>query len=133
MIRVFADTHFFLAFLNTRDRSHDSARRFRESNDVQLVTTLWVLAEILDALSSVAQRAGAGRFVQKLQVDANVLIVPAEPQYFESGFRLYVARPDKSWSLTDCISFEVMRAMGLTEVLTGDRDFEQAGFTRLLP
>jgi hypothetical protein len=54
-------------------------------------------------------------------------------EWIDAGLRLYAARPDKSWSLTDCISFGVMRAMGLTEALTGDRDFEQAGFVRLLP
>lgn len=37
-------------------------------------------------------------------------------------------RPDKNWSLTDCITFVIMREAGLQEALTGDRHFEQAGF-----
>lgn len=45
--------------------------------------------------------------------------------------RLYDARPDKSWSLTDCISFVVMAERDLTEPLTGDHHFDQAGFTAL--
>ena len=48
------------------------------------------------------------------------------------GVALYAERPDKDWSLTDCISFVVMRKMDITEALTGDRHFEQAGFTALL-
>ena len=48
------------------------------------------------------------------------------------GVALYAERPDKDWSLTDCISFVVMRTMDITEALTGDRHFEQAGFTALL-
>lgn len=45
---------------------------------------------------------------------------------------LYRARPDKEWSLTDCTSFVVMNECGLTDALTGDRHFEQAGFKALL-
>jgi predicted nucleic acid-binding protein len=45
---------------------------------------------------------------------------------------LYAERPDKDWSLTDCISFVVMRHQGVTQALTGDHHFEQAGFTALL-
>jgi uncharacterized protein len=45
---------------------------------------------------------------------------------------LYRGRPDKAWSLTDCISFVVMGERGLTEALTSDHYFEQAGFTAVL-
>ena len=46
--------------------------------------------------------------------------------------KLYLDRPDKEWSLTDCISFTVMNDEGLAESLTGDHHFEQAGFSALL-
>jgi uncharacterized protein len=45
---------------------------------------------------------------------------------------LYHSRPDKRWSLTDCISFTVMKEEGIAEALTGDHHFEQAGFHALL-
>jgi predicted nucleic acid-binding protein len=45
---------------------------------------------------------------------------------------LYHLRPDKQWSLTDCISFLVMSEEGITEALTADHHFEQAGFVALL-
>jgi predicted nucleic acid-binding protein len=48
------------------------------------------------------------------------------------GIQLYDSRPDKQWSLTDCISFVVMQDRGIVEALTGDHHFEQAGFTALL-
>jgi predicted nucleic acid-binding protein len=57
-----------------------------------------------------------------------VLIVGPEPETFTQGIELYRNRPDKNWSLTDCISFVVMKREGITEALTGDRHFEQAGF-----
>lgn len=47
---------------------------------------------------------------------------------YQAGFDLFAARPDKAWSLTDCISFGVMRERGLSDALTADHHFEQAGF-----
>jgi hypothetical protein len=55
-------------------------------------------------------------------------IVPPTQRLFDQGVELYAERPDKGWSLTDCISFVVMRQQGITEALTGDHHFEQAGF-----
>ena len=60
------------------------------------------------------------------------MIVPASQDVFEQGVELFENRLDKDWSLTDCISFIVMRERGLTEALTGDHHFEQAGFRALL-
>jgi predicted nucleic acid-binding protein len=51
---------------------------------------------------------------------------------FDRGVELYDARPDKHWSLTDCISFVAMQDHGISEALTGDRHFEQAGFVALM-
>jgi len=54
--------------------------------------------------------------------------VAAEAAGSGRGLALYSARRDKSWSLTECISFEVMAGFGLVEALTGDHHFEQAGY-----
>ena len=69
---------------------------------------------------------------QRLRGNPGVTIVPANTEVFEQGVELYSRRPDKSWSLTDCISFVVMQRYGLTDALTGDHHFEQAGFRVLL-
>jgi predicted nucleic acid-binding protein len=44
----------------------------------------------------------------------------------------YQKHLDKSWSLTDCISMEVMRKRGIEEVATTDVHFTQAGFQVLM-
>lgn len=59
-------------------------------------------------------------------------IVWSNPETFDAGLLLYTNRRDKGWSLTDCLSFEVMGGRGIREALTGDHHFEQAGFTALL-
>jgi len=48
-----------------------------------------------------------------------------------AGLALYRARPDKGYSLTDCISIQTMRREGLTDALTNDRHFEQEGVRAL--
>jgi len=132
MKRVFADTFFFMAVLNRRDAAHRRAIEAYGLTQHQFVTTEWVLTEVADAAASPALRQGFKEFFQLLENDEKVEIIPATHERFRSGLRLYFERPDKEWSLTDCISFVVMDEHDLTEALTGDHDFEQAGFVALL-
>jgi hypothetical protein len=67
-----------------------------------------------------------------IQISAAIRVVPASRTLFEESISLFASRPDKDWTLTDCISFVVMRDEGLTHALTGDQHFEQAGFNALL-
>jgi len=67
-----------------------------------------------------------------LRASPDVRIIGPSEELFSRGLELYRQRPDKEWSLTDCISFVVMRDEQLSEALTGDRHFEQAGFKSLL-
>jgi len=72
------------------------------------------------------------KLVKHIRSDTQPTIIPSDTRMFALGLALYAERRDKDWSLTDCISFVVMRQQGLTEALTGDRHFQQAGFKALL-
>jgi predicted nucleic acid-binding protein len=69
--------------------------------------------------------------VREILSDPAVHVIPQSHESFIAGFELYRARPDKEYSLADCISMQTMRKEGLTEVLTNDRHFEQEGFRAL--
>jgi predicted nucleic acid-binding protein len=97
-----------------------------------MVTTRWVLTELANALGDSPIRVAAGRFLQRIEGDASFQIVHDSDGLYERGLALFASRPDKAWSLTDCISFVVMADMDLTEAVTRDRHFEQAGFRALL-
>jgi predicted nucleic acid-binding protein len=64
--------------------------------------------------------------------DPNLTIMRQTSAQFESALQRYQQATDKSWSLTDCASFEVMEAEKIEVALTYDRHFVQAGFEALL-
>lgn len=130
-MRRFADTFYYLALLNVDDAWHERAVALSESLGGTTVTTAWVLTELGDALSSPARRRSFMRFLSSLRADPSCFIAPASQGLFSQGVALFGQRPDKEWSLTDCTSFALMEQLGITEALTGDHHFEQAGFSIL--
>lgn len=132
MTTRFADAFYFLALLNQSDAAHTAALRWATAGRGSLVTTAWVLTEVADAMAAPINRPLFLRLIEGFRILRTVEVVPAEPERFDRGLDLYSRRPDKGWSLTDCISFVVMTELGLTEALTGDHHFEQAGFRALL-
>ncbi len=132
MRRAFADTFYFLALLDSREDRHVEAAEASRDSDLRLVTTEWVLAEFGDAYSHPKDRADFVALYRALVNHPRVKIVPAETGLFQRGVDLFEQRHDKDWSLTDCLSFIVMGDEGITQALTGDKHFEQAGFTALL-
>ena len=92
------------------------------------MTTEWVLMEVADALSVPVARSTVVAFLQAIRSDPLFGIVDYERTIYQAGFNLFASRPDKAWHLTDCISFAVMTQRGLSEALTADHHFEQAGF-----
>jgi len=129
---VFADTFYFLALLHLGDIAHARALSLSQTSSDLLLTTTWVLTEVADALAVPGMRESFPRLLATLRGDPACTIIPPTLTLFEQGVELYAERPDKGWSLTDCISFVVMRQQGITQALTGDHHFEQAGFRALL-
>jgi predicted nucleic acid-binding protein len=129
---TFADTFFYLALLNADDQFHARAVDVSEQRRGRILTTAWVLTEVADALSRPPQRRAFVELLTLLRSDPDTEIVPTDEALFDRGVDLYAHRLDKAWSLTDCISFVVMTDRSLTDALTGDHHFEQAGFRALL-
>lgn len=129
---VFADSFYYLSLINADDASHDLAIAWSRELFRPVVTTAWVITEVADGLAAPRWRAAFLTFFGELQLDPELTILPPTKDLFDQGLELYARRRDKDWSLTDCISFVVMKQYGITEALTGDHHFEQAGFTALL-
>jgi predicted nucleic acid-binding protein len=132
MNAVFADTYFYIAVLSVDDAGHEQAIEFARTFIGQTVTTEWVMTEVADAFSSPNQRHSFLELLDQLRADPSVAIIAASHTLFDRGVELFARRGDKSWSLTDCISFVTMTDRGLRDALTADHHFEQAGFSALL-
>ena len=129
---AFLDTVHILALVNPRDAWHEQAVSVSQDAPERLVTTEAILTEVADALCLPSTRQWAVDAIDDLRKDPNVTCLPLDAKLFERAFDLYRQRADKEWSLTDCVSFVVMKDLSLVDALTADVHFEQAGFRALL-
>ena len=130
---VFADTGYWVAVLGPKDNLSVKALAISSNlGKSRILTTEMVLDELLSALSPLPERTFAIRGVDAIRANPNVEVVPQTSIQFRDAFELYKKMADKEWSLTDCASFEIMKARGISEALAHDRHFEQAGFVALL-
>jgi predicted nucleic acid-binding protein len=128
---VFADTSFFLALLRKDDELHSRAiEQWKFGHRV--LTTEFILLELGNACARAADHADFLALVAGARSNPRIRILPLDSHYLNRGLERMSLRPDKDWSLTDCISFVVMEDEGIREALTGDKDFGQAGFAALL-
>ncbi|MBA3439803.1 MAG: type II toxin-antitoxin system VapC family toxin [Pyrinomonadaceae bacterium] len=132
MAETFIDTFFVIAVVNRRDQYHKEAVKLAELYDGQpLVTTEAVLLEVGNSLAKNYKIEAVAAIKNFLDSD-EVSLVRSDAGLFERGFDLYRRYRDKTWGLTDCVSFIVMRERGVTDALSANEDFRQAGFNTLL-
>jgi len=126
----FIDTWYLVALFDPFDSHHRQARRLEMAvGNSEFVTHDGVLTEFLAAVSrgDESQRAAAVRIVR--DVMRRVTVVEADRDLFLRAVDLYANRPDKHYSLADCMSMLVMKDRNISHVLTNDHHFRQEGFT----
>ena len=133
MKAVFADTFYWIALTSPSDsRYQDAVAADDILNGATIFTTDEVLGEFLTFFSGDDWlRNHAASTVVGLLKETELRVIPQTRDSFLDGLELYRKRPDKNYSLTDCISMQTMRRFGITEALTNDRHFEQEGFRAL--
>jgi predicted nucleic acid-binding protein len=137
MREIFGDTGGWACLVNPREPFHILAKDIYQRTAHQrgcIVTTNYVVAELVGFLIGTMRlpHAIVVRFINDLKTSPVVEIVHIDPILDAEAWDLFQRRPDKRWSLVDCASFVVMQKRGITEALTSDIHFEQAGFIRLL-
>jgi predicted nucleic acid-binding protein len=134
MTALFADTFYWIALADSTDSAHRHALALTAERAASyIVTTDEVLTEYLTFFATAPEtfRRAAAETVEALLTSSVVRVILQSRESFRAGLQLYRSRPDKGYSLVDCISMHTMRKERLTEVLTNDRHFEQEGFRAL--
>jgi uncharacterized protein len=129
---ILIDTSYLVALGDPRDALHRRANRWAASVRERLLVTEYVIIEVVNHFSRVPMRSRGHRLLELARTDPGFEYLPAEHQLFAAGLNLHQRTPDKGWSLTDCISMELMHDRGITQALTHDHHFEQAGFEAIL-
>jgi predicted nucleic acid-binding protein len=130
---IFIDTGYFIALLDPTDALHDRARRWAARPKQRYLVTEYVLWETVNFfLAHPADRSKIHALLDRTYHDKACTVVRATPEPFMAGLKLHRSMIDKQWSLTDCISFTVMRQYGVGSALSHDHHFQQAGFDALL-
>jgi predicted nucleic acid-binding protein len=121
-----------VALVNEKDQHHARASELAGLFDgYPLITTDAVLLEISNALAR-KFKTQAVEVIEDFLTSDEVEVVNLDAALFQRAFELYRTYQDKSWGMTDCVSFVVLRERGVVDVLTNDKDFKQAGFNPLM-
>nr|WP_308255570.1 PIN domain-containing protein [Geminocystis sp. GBBB08] len=130
--KIFIDTWFIVALINKRDQYHQKALALAEKfENYPLITTDAILLEVGNGLSS-NYRNEVAELIEEFLTSDDVDVIRLTPKLFDEALRLFKKHQDKSWGLVDCISFIVMREQNVTQALTFDKHFIQAGFQALM-
>ena len=135
MTEVLLDTSYAISLSVVTDQKHGLAvalARQLRAEKTRLLVTRAVMLEIGNSLSKARYRAAALALLNALELDALVEIIELNIEDYRAALGLFQSHTDKEWGLVDCISFVVMRRRGVTDALTADGHFMQAGFKALL-
>jgi predicted nucleic acid-binding protein len=135
MSELFVDTIHLVALVNPKDQWHQKSVEVETATrDRNLVTTEDILTEFLNFYAEHGKfmRMKVALFVREILLDVRVQVIPQSETSFLEALELYESRPDKGYSLTDCISMNACRKLNIKEILTHDHHFQQEGFSILL-
>lgn len=132
---VFVDTSAWLALINEADTEHATAKTLRDKllrSKKRFLITDYIIVEIANSLCKTRWRSHAVRLINSIRETDSIEVVEIDKEILDDAWGMYSTRTDKEWSLTDCVSFVVMKRHGIKEAFTNDRHFEQAGFIVLM-
>lgn len=130
--RIFVDTLFVVALTNKRDQYYQKALQLaKQYENHPFITTDAILLEVGNALSGNCRNESVA-LIESFLASDDVEVIRLTPQLFDQAFSFYKKHEDKSWGLVDCVSFVVMQQNNVTQALTFDRHFIQAGFQALM-
>jgi uncharacterized protein len=135
MTPQFIDTSYLIAVEVADDQKHATAskhwRDLLKTPSSTLVTSSYVLVEVVAYLNNRRLHSKAVELGNNLLSSRSINLIHVNEELLYEGWHYFQKHKDKSYSLTDCISFVLMARLGIVDALTFDRHFVQAGFVKL--
>lgn len=128
MNRAFVDTSAWFAYANRRDVDHPVVRKVIGGRSGALITSNFVFGETVTLCLGKLGHSVAVRVGEFLLQSDSLQLVRLTVQDERQAWQLFLDRPDKTYSFTDCTSFVLMRRLGLTQAIALDDDFRREGF-----
>ncbi len=125
---LFIDTSAWVATLERASPAHDAVLTLLREFPGQLYTSNFVFDEVV-TLARLRHGHGTAKTLgQSILAESDVHVLHVSEEDEATAWRLFLDRPDKTYSFTDCTSFVLMRRLALEEVATLDADFAREGF-----
>jgi len=131
---IFLDTGYIIALEAADDQNHEAALRHWVlfSKNLPLVfTTTYVFDEVVTFFNNRGHHPKSVEIGNNLLKSPSIRFIHVDQSLFQEGWSYFKKHSDKSYSLTDCISFVLMKHLGIKTALTFDSHFIQAGFKTL--
>jgi uncharacterized protein len=132
---VLLDTSFVLALENRADRHHARAKELDRAlaGEGAMFLLHWgIVLEIGDGYARSGRREKGVELFDRFENEEGFQIAPLTDSLMAHALTLFRSRADKEWGLTDCVSFALMKSRGVSQALTADVHFRQAGFEAML-
>lgn len=130
---VFADTGAWFAAFVPNDPDHPAASAWLKANRVPLLTTDWVIDELLTLLRVRNEGQRALRLGEALFAERIAKLHWVTPDEVLAAWEVYRRFADKHWSFTDCLSKVVMERLGISTAFAFDAHFRQFGTVTVVP
>ena len=130
---IFVDTGAWFALSVKSDPDHEPAKRFINSNREPLVTSDYVIDELLTLSVVRGEKAKGIEWLHDVLENGGVTVFRIDADCFAEASRIYAELADKTWSFTDCTSYASMRLLAVTKAFSFDDDFRQFGTVQVVP
>ncbi len=137
MNEIFADTSGWANYFVRTEPFHQTAKQLMQQwyrDRTRVITTNYVLSELIALFISPLKipRQQQIQAIETIKAVEWIEIIHIDPKLDDQAWQFLKERDDKMWSLVDCSSFVVMKERQISQGLTTDHHFEQAGFVRIL-
>jgi predicted nucleic acid-binding protein len=126
---LFVDTSGWYDLLFSGSPKHAEILTLVRRPGASFVTTTYALDELAALLIARTDYAMAARAGSQIRSATEVRVEHPDAAEESRAWRLFLDRPDETCRLTDCLSFVVMRRLGIdTAIATDEHHFRQEGF-----